>query len=72
MAILKTKDIRRMSKSERDKKFEELKFELVKAKVSASKSGSSKIKEIKKTMARILTLNNFKENKSSKEVEKNK
>lgn len=72
MAILRTKDIKRMSKSERDKKFEELKFELVKAKVSASKSGSSKMREIKKTMARILTLNNFKENKSSKEIEKNK
>ena len=70
MAILKTKEIRKMSKTEREKRMEELKFELVKARVSASKSGNSKIKEIKKTIAKILTLNNL-ENKSSK-IENNK
>ena len=46
------------------KKIEELKFELVKAKGNATK-GTSKGKEIKKTIARILTLNND-ENKNSK------
>ena len=47
-----------MSKEERLKKIEEMKFELVKAKVSAAKSGTSKAKEIKKIIARILTFNN--------------
>ena len=57
MATLKAKDIQRMSKEERERKIKELKFELVKSKVSASKTGSSKIREIKKIIARILTLN---------------
>ena len=60
MAKLKTKDIKKMSESERMKKIEELKLELVKAKVSVAKSGSSKAKEIKKAVARILTINNQK------------
>lgn len=51
-------DISKMSKEERMKKIEEMKFELVKAKANASKSGSSKAKEIKKIIARILTFNN--------------
>jgi ribosomal protein L29 len=57
MATLKTKDIQRMSKEEKEKKIKELKLELIKSKVSASKAGSSKIREIKKIIARILTLN---------------
>ena len=57
MAILKSKDIQRMSKEEREKKIKELKLELVRSKVSASKTGSSRIREIKKIIARILTLN---------------
>lgn len=71
MAILKAKEIKKMGKAEREKRSEELKLELVKARVSASKSGSSKIREIKKTIARIFTFNNL-ENKSSKKVENNK
>ena len=57
MASLKVKDIQNMSKTEREKKLKELKVELIKSKASASKSGSSKIKEIKKIIARILTIN---------------
>lgn len=57
MAQLKSRDIRKMRKEERERKLKELKLELVKSKASASKTGSSKIKEIKKTIARILTLN---------------
>lgn len=57
MTTIKSKDIQKMSKEEKEKKFNELKLELIKSKVSASKAGSSKIKEIKKIMARILTLN---------------
>ena len=57
MSTLKFKDIQKMEKNERERKMEELRMELVKSKVNTSKSGSSKIKEIKKIIARILTLN---------------
>jgi large subunit ribosomal protein L29 len=55
MAKIKTGEIRKMSGEERTKKIEELKMELIKARVNASKAGSSKIKEIKKIIARLLT-----------------
>ena len=55
MAI-KTKDLRRMDNKEREKKFNELKMELIKSGVASQKSGS-KVKEIKKMIAKILTLN---------------
>ena len=61
---LKFKDLEKMSGSERNKKLEEMKYELVKARTSAAKSGTSKAKEIKKIIARILTLNT-KESKNS-------
>ena len=57
MAALKMKEIKVMNKENREKKLKELKLELVKAKINASKNGSAKIKEIKKIIARILTLN---------------
>ena len=63
MTRLKSKDIKKMGNDEKMKKIEELKFELVKSKGNAQK-GSSRAKEIKKTIARILTLN--RENKNSK------
>jgi len=67
MTTLKFKDIKRMSKEDRAKKMEELKFELVKAKAHTSKTGTSKAKDIKKIIARILTLNNL-EGKSQEKV----
>jgi len=66
MATLKTKDIQKMNSDERTKKIEEMKFELVKAKASPTKSGS-KAKNIRKIIAKILTINN--QEKNSKEVE---
>jgi len=54
---MKSKEFKEMSKENKDTKLKELKLELVKAKVNASKGGSSKIKNIKKTIAQILTLN---------------
>jgi ribosomal protein L29 len=69
MTTLKAKEIKKMNKEDRAKKMEELKFELVKARANASKSGTSKAKEIKKIIARILTFNN-QENKTLKVVEK--
>ena len=56
MANIKAKDILKMSKEERKKKLEELGIELVKARVNASKTGSSKVREIKRLIARLLTI----------------
>jgi len=58
MATLKLKEIKAMSKEDREKRLKELKLELVKAKVAVSKAGSSKVKEIRKIIARIHTFNN--------------
>jgi len=57
MAILKNKEIKNMDPKEREKKIKELKLELVKSKANAAKSGAGKIKEIKRTIARMLTFN---------------
>ncbi len=53
----KTKGIKKLKKKDVEKKLKQLKMELIKAKADASKGGSKKIKEIKKTIARIHTLN---------------
>ena len=66
MATLKYKEIEKLSKQEREKKLKELKLELVKSKVNVSKTGSAKVKAIKRIIARILTLNNL-ENKQGVE-----
>ena len=52
-----------MGEKDRTNKLKELKMELIKSKVAGAKTGSSKIKEIKKMIARILTLNKAGENK---------
>ena len=59
-------DFKKLSKQDREKKLKELKLELVKSKVSGSKTGTSKVKQIKKMIARILTLNNSKQEELSK------
>ena len=63
---MKIKDIKKMDKEERIKKIEEMKLELIKAKAGASKSGHLKVKEVKKVIARILTLNNQGDKTSNK------
>jgi len=55
MAILKAKDISKMSEKERSSKISDLKMELVKEKATANKGGKLKTKEIKRTIARLLT-----------------
>ena len=57
MAILKFKEINKMERNEREKKLKELKLELVKARAESSKAGNSKIKQIKKIIAKIIMLN---------------
>jgi ribosomal protein L29 len=56
MAVIKRRELKNLNDKEREEKLKELKMELIKAKVSAGKSGKAKIKEIKKTISRILTL----------------
>ena len=56
MAI-KTKDLRAMNNEEREKRVTELKMELIKSKVNASKKGGPKTKDIKRLIARLITLN---------------
>ena len=57
MAILKTRDIRDMKDEEKRIKLKELKLELAKSKSKSTQGGSLKIREIKKTIARLLTIN---------------
>ena len=57
MAKIKARDIRKMTKEERKEKLEELNMELIKSRVAASKSGNSKVREIKRLIARIITIN---------------
>ncbi len=56
MTTLKAKEIKNMTEQERKKRLEELKMEMIKARVDASKKGGSKIRQIKKLIARILTI----------------
>lgn len=57
MAILRTKDIKNMKEKEMEGKIKELKMELIRNKVDLSKGGKSKIRTIKKTIARLHTFN---------------
>jgi len=57
MATIKAKDIKKMENSEMSNKMKELKLELIKARVASGKTGSSKIKQTKKIIAKIFTLN---------------
>lgn len=63
MAVLRTKDARAMDKKARAEKLKEMRMELVKAQISSSKN-RAKIKEIKKAIARILTLNASEKNQT--------
>ncbi len=66
MAILKSKDIQKLSANDKKQKLKDLRLELVKANVSANKSGG-KTKEIKRAISRLLTsMNREKLNKSAK------
>jgi ribosomal protein L29 len=58
---MKYKDITKMNKEDRDKKLKDLKVELLKSRTKSTKTGSSNTKQIKKTIAQILTFNTSKE-----------
>lgn len=54
---MKFKELKKMSKEDRERKLQELKMELIKSRTAGSKTGSSRTKQIKKIIARILALN---------------
>jgi ribosomal protein L29 len=56
MAVLKNKDVKKMDEKERKKKTNELRFELIKRKSGTNKQSKIKTKEIKKAIARLLTV----------------
>ncbi len=60
MAILKPKDISKMSVNEIKEKIKELRNELIRERVKLTKGGKTKIREIKKTIARLLTFDRIK------------
>ena len=55
--MLKTKEISKMHEKEIEEKIKELRMELIKNRITATKGGKLKIREIKKTIARLLTFN---------------
>lgn len=60
MAILKSKEIAKMNEKDINVKIDELKIELIKARVNVKKGGGAKsnIREIKRTIAKLLTFRN--------------
>jgi len=54
--MVKFKELSKLPKSEINKKISEFKLDLIKAKVTASKGGKVKIRELKKTIARLQML----------------
>jgi ribosomal protein L29 len=65
MAILKSKDILKMSLKEIEEKIKDLKMELIKNKIIATKGGKLKIREIKRTIARLITIHRLNQKKES-------
>jgi len=57
---MKYKEITKMSGEDRERKMKDLKMELIKSRAKTSKTGSSNTKQIKKTIAKILTFNTSK------------
>ncbi|RLG99378.1 50S ribosomal protein L29 [Candidatus Bathyarchaeota archaeon] len=74
MPILRVKEIREMSSEERRKKLDELRAELMRIRTMIKAGGSientSRIRELRKAIARILTIEN--EEKKAREKGKSK
>lgn len=60
MAILRTEDIRKMNATEHDEELDKLKLELIRERAIASAGGApespGRIREIRRTIARIKTI----------------
>ncbi|MCD6469480.1 50S ribosomal protein L29 [Candidatus Bathyarchaeota archaeon] len=67
MPILRIEEIRRMSREERERRLNELRAELVRLKTMVKAGGAvekpARIREIRRTIARILTVNNEEDKK---------
>jgi len=61
MAILKSKDISKMKNEEINEKLKELQSQLIRERANLAKGGKIKIKEMKKTIARLHTFNRLNE-----------
>jgi ribosomal protein L29 len=57
---MKYKEMIKMGKEEREKKFKDLRVELIKSKARTAKAGSASSKQIRKEIAKILTFNSSK------------
>ena len=70
MPILRISDIRKMSDEERKRRLSELRAELMRAKTMVKAGGSldnpSRIRELRRTIARILTVMNEERRKSGR------
>lgn len=64
MAILKVKDMRKMAEAERKIKLAELRYELLKSNTAGKKGAKNNLKEIRRTIARLLTLENKEDKKN--------
>ena len=72
---LKPRDIRKMSREERMEKLKELRLELLKLRMQSdigTLENPGKIRAIRKTIARILTINREEELKAQKAAKKKK
>ena len=56
MTLLKMKEIKTIAQKEREEKLRNLKFELVKANVTANRA-TAKTKEIKRAISRLISFN---------------
>jgi len=76
MPILRVKDIRDMSTEDRMEKLDEFKTELLRLKTMVRAGGTvenpARIRELRKTIARILTIENEQKLKEEKEKAKEK
>jgi len=57
MATLKSKEISKMNKTERERKLKELKLEIIKSHSKTNKQSGSRKKEMRRIIARINTFN---------------
>lgn len=65
MAILKAKEVEKMTEKDREEKLKGLKMELIRANVTANKT-NAKTKEIKRAISRLYTSDNMKRLSGSK------
>jgi ribosomal protein L29 len=64
MALLRAKDAAKLTAKERKEKIDELKTEMIKARVGNKKTTRINLREVKKAIARLLTFEKMEEIKS--------